>query len=79
MNMTHTIERLFVEVNTTSMSTAYGVRDEIDQFIQDKLLPLLESQLADYSNHEQEIQLNLDALTLEIDVQQKDWKFELQL
>ena len=77
MIQTNTIERLFLEVNTSSLASAYGIRDRIDDYLSEHLLPLLENCLEEYPELDKQ-QINLELLSLNIDISQKDWQFELK-
>ena len=66
---THIIEKVFLEVNTSSQKTAYFIKDNIRSFLESELLPRLEMILEKYDFKEPVIRLN----ELNVDVHLPNW------
>lgn len=64
---THTIEKVSVDVNVTSTDTAEKIKSEINDFIQNEVLSIVESYLSDAAPEFDETTIQLDKVSLSID------------
>ena len=66
----HIIEKVFLEVNTTSQEKAYFIKNNIDLFLKNDLFPRLEKILDEFDIPNQTLRFH----TLNIDFEVNNWE-----
>lgn len=64
---THIIEKVSVDINVASMDTAEKIKSEINEFVQNEVLSIVEAYLSDVSSEFEETIIQLDKVSLSID------------
>lgn len=77
-NSKHTINKVLFEVNTADVKTAYYLKDHIDVFLKDSLLPTINSYFDSVQTFGNQI-LRFDTLRLDIDCANVKDQVQLQL
>ena len=76
---THIIEKVSLEVNTSSLETAHSIRNNIDDFLKNELFPRLETLFDEYQFQDEFIRIN----QLTLDLSAEKWndfdKFKFQI
>lgn len=65
---THIINKMYLEVNTTSKEQGYRIKDNLDSFLKEEVFPLLENRLKVFEKQVKDKTLRIDKLDLEIEL-----------
>lgn len=66
---THIIQKVFLEINTNSVSHGYHLKDNMSEFLQEKVMPYIEIYLADIEDRLGGHSLQLEKIAIDMDLE----------